>query len=556
MLTTRSRSIRRARVADTSREQIDRLIQEAVAVGTEYPERTIELCLKNRALLDKTRFRYEAIKNELVLGSALFNAARYAEALTTLQEVLPLCVEFGDRNHLGDCHYLLGLVHKGLADYSSALLHAEESIQQFNDRESVADRAKSEMLLGTVYLAIGLLDKGLAQMFAALDMYRSTESTDGIAKALNNIGNAYNELRDYQRAVEFYEKSLAIKRELGDSKGVANTLNNIAHILFWFNRDYDRALEYYHQSIEICRTRGYRSLFAHALHHIGQVHVYLEKFDDAVRYSLEALEIIEEIGDEHTLAYALMDLGFVYVHLDRADEAIESIRKGLSIAEEIRASGLLSKGYNLLRQIYSENGDYRNATKFCERYIEMQEKLFGEAANRRAQQLTIQFEVEKTRQEKELYRLRTESLRQEMEHKSKELATMAMYLLQKNEFLTRIGRQIESAEPVDDPAAAELLRSLLVQIRETIRSEQQWEHFEQQFKLVHHDFIGRLSELYPALTPMELKVAALLRMNLSTKEIAALLYQSPRSVESYRYRLRRKISIGSDVNLGTFLASV
>lgn len=133
---------------------------------------------------------------------------------------------------------------------------------------------------------------------------------------------------------------------------------------------------------------------------------------------------------------------------------------------------------------------------------------------------------------------------------------MAMYLMQKNEFLMNLSKQIDTAPPISDKTARTLLNSLQQQIQETMRGEKNWESFEQQFKLVHYDFIGRLLERYPTLTPIEVKVGALLRMNLSTKEIASLLYQSPRSIESYRYRLRSKMDIPSTTNLSTFLASL
>ena len=57
----------------------------------------------------------------------------------------------------------------------------------------------------------------------------------------------------------------------------------------------------------------------------------------------------------------------------------------------------------------------------------------------------------------------------------------------------------------------------------------------------------------PPLTPSDVKLAAYLRMNLSTKEIAQLLNITNRSVELKRYRLRKKMNLESGVNLGEFM---
>ena len=58
---------------------------------------------------------------------------------------------------------------------------------------------------------------------------------------------------------------------------------------------------------------------------------------------------------------------------------------------------------------------------------------------------------------------------------------------------------------------------------------------------------------YPNLTPSDVKLAAYLRMNLSTKEIAHLLNITNRSVELKRYRLRKKMNLETEINLGEFM---
>ena len=65
-----------------------------------------------------------------------------------------------------------------------------------------------------------------------------------------------------------------------------------------------------------------------------------------------------------------------------------------------------------------------------------------------------------------------------------------------------------------------------------------------------------LSQRYPNLTPGELKVCALLKVNLSNKEIANLLSVSIRNVESHRYWIRKKMGLSSDVNLSVYLAGM
>lgn len=537
---------------------IDSLVQKAQKLVAKHPNQALALCNEADELLQHNTYPQGLIETALVRANVLTSTNQLAQAKTALRSIASLCAQHGTLYQKACLAHQRGMIcyNESPPNYGEALLYIEESIQLFQQVSAPLDEARATLLLGTIYTNVDMYDNGLEQGLRALSLFTSVDNKQGISKSLNNIGTVYNQNRQFDKALEFFHKSLAIKREIRDTEGEANTLNNIANILFWTNKEYDKALEYYNQSLALSTKHGHTSIRALALQHIGQIYVYLQQFDKAIQYGTQALEINRREQRQYYTAYALMDLGFVYTQANQIDRGIEFIQEGVEIALNIQAKHLITKGYNLLRQIYRILGDFESATTYCEKYIDIQAQLFSETSEKKVQQLTIQFEVEKAQQEKELYRLRSERLEQEIEHKAKELTTTAMLLTQKNEFLGNINRQIEKALVQHRAATPSLLQSLHLQIRENMRSEDSWEYFEQQFKLVHHDFTQRVSELYPTLTPMELKISALLRMHLSTKEIANLLYQSPRSIEAYRYRLRKKMDLPVEVNLPTFLASL
>ncbi|QEC73562.1 hypothetical protein FSB73_19730 [Arachidicoccus ginsenosidivorans] len=83
--------------------------------------------------------------------------------------------------------------------------------------------------------------------------------------------------------------------------------------------------------------------------------------------------------------------------------------------------------------------------------------------------------------------------------------------------------------------------------------ENEWHLFDNGFNKVHEDFFDRLIKAYPELTAQDLRLAAYLRMNLTTKEIAPLLNISTRGVEIKRYRLRKKIHLDEHENLNDYM---
>jgi FixJ family two-component response regulator len=88
------------------------------------------------------------------------------------------------------------------------------------------------------------------------------------------------------------------------------------------------------------------------------------------------------------------------------------------------------------------------------------------------------------------------------------------------------------------------------------RLDANWEQFSQHFDQVHVDFQNRLRERYPHLTKNDLKLCAYIRLNLSSKEIASLMFVTVRAVEISRFRLRKRLDLDKGINLNEFIQRI
>lgn len=176
--------------------------------------------------------------------------------------------------------------------------------------------------------------------------------------------------------------------------------------------------------------------------------------------------------------------------------------------------------------------------------IAQQEKKFAEEEKERARQLE--------RQEKEITKLQNEKLESELEHKSKALASATMMNIKKDEFLESLIGEFKTF--LDKNKLAWHKGDYIVKhIQNYISKEDEWQMFEENFDMIHKNFFRNLKIKYPNLTPADLKLCVLLRLNYSTKEIASMQGVSVRGVETARYRLRKKLNLMEDVNLNDFL---
>ncbi|MFK7951225.1 MAG: triple tyrosine motif-containing protein [Ekhidna sp.] len=157
--------------------------------------------------------------------------------------------------------------------------------------------------------------------------------------------------------------------------------------------------------------------------------------------------------------------------------------------------------------------------------------------------------------EEKIETLKNDKLKSEIKHKDQELASATMHLLNKNEFVQGVRKKIETLVN-DNVASKDELKKILKTIDRNLNEDDSWDQFAFHFDQVHGGFLKKLSEDDIKLTGQETKLAAYLRMNMSSKEIANLMNISIRGVELARYRLRKKLNLDRSVNLVEHLMEV
>jgi hypothetical protein len=166
-----------------------------------------------------------------------------------------------------------------------------------------------------------------------------------------------------------------------------------------------------------------------------------------------------------------------------------------------------------------------------------------------------QLEIQRQRElHQERIRARNEQLQQDVLNKSRELANSTSNLIRKNEILLQLKDELQALRAeLNDSRLSRNFISLYRLIDEHLSSEDDWRLFEANFNQVHEVFFKKLKAEFPDLTPGDLRLAAYLKMNLASKEVAPLLNISLRGVENKRYRLRKKMGLPPDANLTEFL---
>lgn len=142
-------------------------------------------------------------------------------------------------------------------------------------------------------------------------------------------------------------------------------------------------------------------------------------------------------------------------------------------------------------------------------------------------------------------------LEEDVRQKSKDLARMSMTVIAHNEVLDSILKEIQNQKLNRSTRGLDNIRHLVQS--SIISNTEQWELFQTNFDRIHENFFRKLKDGYPELTSTDLRMCAMLRLNMSTKDIANMLNLTVRGVESARYRLRKKINLPAEASLTEFM---
>ncbi len=182
-------------------------------------------------------------------------------------------------------------------------------------------------------------------------------------------------------------------------------------------------------------------------------------------------------------------------------------------------------------------------------FKEIDDAILDDKKTQQIAELQTKYDTEKIEQE-------NICLKQELAHKNRELATFVRNLADKNKLIEHIQEQMAQYTKRSDATQTQIIETLLTHLKKNMDYHQIWQDFEARFEQAHPGYYNRLRTTCPQLTPQELKVCALLKIQLKSTEIVKVMFIDNQSLKNYRYRIRKKLSLTRDQKLPRYLDSI
>jgi len=262
--------------------------------------------------------------------------------------------------------------------------------------------------MGKINLKFGDYSSALENTKRAYSIFE-TINPNGYSVGVNliNIGNIYKIYNDLSNAKQFYEKAHVLGLKTKNFKTHVMSLNNLGLISLQL-LEYAEALRYFSMALDLSQEKNHRRYAIDNLEGIGKVYNAQGEYYKAIEVHSQALAIAQELGEQDAETELLVSLGEDYIELSQYQKTIEYLNLALEIAQELEHPKTIYEIHNLLSSAYEKQCDLEKAFYHHKEYHKVEKEVFNEKSEETTRQLTVKFDLERTRLEAEQYRLSSE----------------------------------------------------------------------------------------------------------------------------------------------------
>ncbi len=423
--------------------------------------------------------------------------------------------ELDDLKMVVSGYHGLGRTYVAIKDFDRARINLELGLKYSIE----INYYKSEAIM---YNALGLLEDSQGNKIKALKNYhnflqraKAQDDTLSIVYAYVNISESYLELENKDSSFYYLNLAAELNNIEKSPQAAANIYSNYGRLAF-LNNEYQKAIDLINKSLKISFDNNFSNFI------LTNYYVLIDNYK-AINDNEKAIQVYSELDNYKDSIHEINDA--------RKYETINS--------------------YTLIKEKDSQTKLWKQ--KFKNRNIILLLTILLTTAV-----IILLFILNNNYKENKLkFKSENKDLSDTIDEKNRELVTRIMSENQHdsiisivNDNIDKINRHKTIDEVKDDLQA---LKKEIV-VKEQIASN--WDSFKIQFEQVHTDFFNSLQKIEPNLTNSELRMCAYIKMNMTTKEIANILNISDRSIQTSRYRLKKKLGLDSKIDLITYIQAV
>ena len=526
-------------------------------------------------------------------------------AYVTYEKALNLSIQSKSQKQECKLYINMAWIKHDFGEQDAAIGLIENSIEHSESLKDTNLICEGYSILGAMYSNIGNHEKSMENYLHTLELAEQINHDKHIINSSQGIGIISNKQKDFQKAELYFNKAFEKAISTKDTSRMINLINDFG-ILNKNKENYPESEKWYQKMLEIGSTPKFAWALAYAYSNLATLYYEMQEFQKGIDFGQKAVSYWSAEDNKMNTSDALNSLANNQLGLNKNQEAIKNLELSLSYAKTTQSLEHERDALLALSKAYEQSNQHQKALKFFKEHKVLYDKIYDSNKSEQIHELEQKyqsekkdkeitmlankadlakvkstrlwivlgltcffssllfwFQIQKRRKEKlveqqkqKVIELENTKLTQELDFKKQELASKVLQLCRKNEFLQALDKKVTELKFQLKGTEKNEVDKLSRQINRDMEIDDDWEQFLRSFESVHPAFNTTVSQKYPNFSKGEFRMACLLKMNLTTKDIANLLNITIAGVKKTRNRMRKKMEIDSSVDLTNYFLSI
>ncbi|AUS05598.1 tetratricopeptide repeat protein [Pseudotamlana carrageenivorans] len=498
------------------------------------------------------------------------NALAHETKINRIKNALNRAEQLEDSVKMAQEHVHLANYYKNLGLESEALKNYREAQALYKKKDTFYIDVNNNM--ASIHHKLKNFDDAILYLNESVNLSKNMFYQKGLATASTLLGGVAEKQENYQEALSYQYTSLEIFQALKDSTGLAITNENIGSI-YEDLEQFDKAYSYFKKAYDY-ESNETSDLKINILNNLGDVNRKRGHIKKSLQYTQQALNLARRTHNIEQEESGLKDLARAYAEMGNYKEAYHCLNKQkvlndkafkrrnvdlvsamevlYHVKEKEAELGLLNKQNQI-----NKTRQFAIVIASCAMFIVFIVWLVYLKKRKKQEQNISKYKQQILQADLDIKIAQEASLKREIESKISALTNYSLHIAHKNKMLSHVSKTLNNLKNRNPDFVKSKIESLAKDIDFDLTRGNEWAELMGYFGKIHPNFFENLkSEVNTALSTSELRLCMLLRLNLTSKEIASILHITAESVRIARYRLRKKLPIDSKVDLQAYLLSL
>lgn len=524
-----------------------------------------------------------------------------------------IAIRTSDIEESTKCYIIMGDIFSNNGSPQNAIPYYESAINNMlvlNDNESLYDMY-CKLSYSYHYNNIDNA-KSIESMKKAIDHSIRCNDMESFMDANIALGDLYFSLNDYSSAIACYDNVLYNSNDTSYHNYISKALASKAKILIR-QKQFEEALSLIDSSLVITEGNSFHEQSILNYAYKAEIYDSLDVVDESKKFYIKAIRLAYDYKEYENCGRYMYNYGLHEIKHNNIEKAINVLKILCDSTETFRWFEICYHSYYQLSKCYAQMNQFEDAYELFNKYDAIydsamyaeQEKIIDKinivhdlslnveamrskevknanvknAKMNRILRATVicifsimlvviiilyfrhKILYYKTReisylQQSRIDKMEGELMEMQLKNNKEMMINMAMHLKSYIETIDSIKKELKDAYEFTDKEKGNKIKDIYANLQNNNYLKNSTNNLNKQINEIYKDYLDRLERKYPELTKAEKRLCAMLYVNMSSKEIAVITNTAIRSVETSRYRLRKKFNLLRDDDMVEFLRKI